>query len=85
MATIVSIRQRKEPLHGEILPLLCKDCKWFKKQFLVPANLGECHHPTITNLVTGKRVPRMEAASNNRHFDHEPEFCGPSGKFWERR
>lgn len=48
----------------------CKDCKWFKKKFLIPARLGRCDNPKnlTINIVTGETRPILEFAENVRIF-----------------
>lgn len=66
---------------------LCKDCKWYKKNWFEHLTYGgdrfdTCHNPVASgNLVTGKvnggffcDMMRLEWGK-----------CGPYGKYWEAR
>jgi len=66
---------------------LCKDCKWYKKDWFEHLTYGGdrfdmCRNPVVSgNLVTGKvkggRFCDMMRLSYGR--------CGEEGKYWEAR
>lgn len=66
--------------------VFCKDCKFMRKQFLLPLSSTLCFHPSavkldVTYLVdahgtTFKYCTTMRYAS---------EPCGPDAKLWEPR
>ena len=69
---------------------LCKDCKYYRKDWLTHLfGMGfrhdTCASPnTTTNPVTGydKRFCDMLRSSRWKELDY---FCGPDGRFWEAK
>lgn len=57
---------------------LCKDCKWFKKEFLVFINNGHCTNPEVIQE-KGDVVTGIMYASIAR--DYGP--CFRAGTYWE--
>lgn len=69
---------------------LCKDCKYSKLSKDMPQH-GYCtqHLPQTTqrSLVDGQLkniIPKARDCDLNRQW-LEPEYCGPEGKFWEKK
>jgi hypothetical protein len=69
---------------------LCKDCKWYRKDWLNHL-FGMGHHHdmcaspnTTKNLVTGhdNRFCDMLRSIRWQDLDYS---CGPDGKFWEEK
>ena len=61
---------------------LCKDCKWYKKNWfshlLGDTNNDNCSHPLVSgDVINGKNLLWCKTARNCR--------CGYQGKFWEAR
>lgn len=69
----------------EILKL-CRHCRFYKKGWVMPADLVKCRHPqaiegTPAQLVDG-RAPQHRYCTTMR-YDHHP--CGTAGNLWEPR
>ena len=66
---------------------LCKDCKWYKKDWfdhLTGAGDGNdrCLNPVLSqNLITGKRKGGCFCYNKRLPFGG----CGEEGKYWEAR
>lgn len=65
----------------------CVDCRWFKRRWFKPADLGRCVAPEnmVPNLVTGSQSERWLYASNNRIHDSLGRNCGPDAQWFEAR
>ena len=74
----------EKQLGGKMIKL-CKDCKWYKKDWITHLmersdRFDKCLSPALNeNLVTGK--------SNGYYCDTTRRFhkCGMEGKLWEAR
>ena len=70
---------------------LCKDCKWYRKDWMHHIIFGNqtydmCASPNTTDdLVTGRRQ-RFCDALRRKSYEREYEYlCGPDGKYWEAK
>jgi hypothetical protein len=69
---------------------LCKDCKYYRKDWLSHImGMGHrhdtCKSPnTSQNLVTGNENRFCDMLRSNRWQDLDYS-CGPEGKFWEEK
>jgi hypothetical protein len=66
---------------------LCKDCKWYKKDWCAHITgygdaLDTCHNPVASgNLVTGNVKGGLFCDMMRMEWGK----CGPYGKYWEAR
>jgi hypothetical protein len=61
---------------------LCRDCRWKRRQFLLPPACG--HHavsPVLLDVVSGATPQKREWCSSARGG----EACGADGRLWEQR
>lgn len=71
-------------MSGEIK--LCRDCKWLRRQFLMPLKLSKCANPLV-NINKSDFLVDGESkvyASAERIIDLDMG-CGKSGKLWEAK
>lgn len=58
----------------------CKDCKWFKRRFLMPADFGRCNAPqNVRDNMMGFGAKReYDFAENAKKY-----ACRAEGLWWE--
>jgi hypothetical protein len=69
---------------GGEMTKLCKDCKWYRRNFfdhLVGSDYYDlCARPNDLNLVSG--ITKKYRCAYEREYDY---LCGPDAKFFEDR
>ena len=69
---------------------LCKDCKYYRKDWLSHLfGYGNLHDTCVSpntshNLVTGNESRFCDMLRSNR-WEILDYYCGPDGKFWEAK
>ena len=70
---------------------LCKDCKWYKKDWITHLIEGsdsfdKCLNPIVNeNLVSGKTKGGFCDMLRAKRWQELDYSCGPEGKYWEAK
>ena len=80
----------RETLGGKMTKKLCKDCKWYRKDWIESIIFRTNHYDrcacpnTNTDLVTG-RSQRLCDMLRATYWKELYCSCGPDGRFWEAK
>jgi len=80
----------RKTLGGKMTKKLCKDCKWYRKDWIESIIFRTNHYDrcacpnTNTDLITGRnqRLCDMLRSIRWKELDYS---CGPNGKFFEAK
>lgn len=61
----------------------CLECRWFKRPWLFPNNLGRCVQPDVLAHRDPSGLSGYGFAEVERTYEHLP--CGPKGRKFEQK